>query len=167
MKFDSHCKTCTACWFPISAASVTKKIVALEDELKVQLFTRTTRKVVVTPYGVSLYDRCVDILRRLEDAEAAMRQMSESASGRVRMILPYSFGRGLSCITYLEAIPGWKIISASIARLLHTPQVPPSFAQCLQYLQFVPPNTSCRTRCILHVSEDNMPAIVINRLLFR
>jgi DNA-binding transcriptional LysR family regulator len=104
----------------ISAASVTKKIVALEDELKVQLFTRTTRKVVVTPYGVSLYDRCVDILRRLEDAEAAMRQMSESASGRVRMILPYSFGR----VTVVPELPAFREANPNIELEIHFNEAP-------------------------------------------
>lgn len=94
----------------ISAASVTKNIVRLEDELKVQLFTRTTRKVMVTPYGVSLYDRCVDILRRLEDAEAAMRQMSESVSGRVRIVLPYSFGR----VTFVPELPTFREANPNI-----------------------------------------------------
>lgn len=99
----------------ISAAAVTKNIVRLEDELKVQLFTRTTRKVMVTPYGVALYDRCVDILRRLEDAEASIRQMSESVAGRVRIMLPYSFGR----VTFVPELPAFREANPNIELDVH------------------------------------------------
>lgn len=99
----------------ISAAAVTKNIARLEDELKVQLFIRSTRKVAVTPYGVTFYDRCIDILHRLDDAEASIRHMSESVAGRVRMVVPYSFGR----VTFVPELPAFREANPNIELDVH------------------------------------------------
>jgi DNA-binding transcriptional LysR family regulator len=87
----------------MSVSAVTKSIARLEDELGTQLFNRTTRRIALTDYGQDYYERCIRILADLEDAEAAMRESSASAKGRVRMVLPFSFGR----VTLVPALPAF------------------------------------------------------------
>ncbi len=77
----------------MSVSAVTKTMARLEDELGTQLFNRTTRRLHTTDYGQQFYERCVRILGDLEDAEAALREGSLSYSGRLRVVVPFSFGR--------------------------------------------------------------------------
>lgn len=77
----------------MSVSSITKSVARLEDELGVQLLNRTTRRMALTDYGQEFYERSVRILAELEDAEAAMRQANVSPRGRVRTVMPFSFGR--------------------------------------------------------------------------
>lgn len=85
--------TAAAAKLGISASAVTKAISRLEDELGAQLFTRTTRQINITDYGQEFYERCVSILADLEDAEAQVRRGAASPRGRLRVVLPFSFGR--------------------------------------------------------------------------
>jgi DNA-binding transcriptional LysR family regulator len=77
----------------MSVSSITKSVARLEDELGVQLLNRTTRRMALTDYGQEFYERSVRILAELEDAETAMRQANLSPRGRVRVVMPFSFGR--------------------------------------------------------------------------
>ncbi len=77
----------------ISTSTVTKSVARLEDDLGIQLFNRTTRRLHTTDYGQAFYERCVRILADLEDAEAALRAGSASNHGRLRVATPFSFGR--------------------------------------------------------------------------
>ena len=53
----------------LSRSQVNKLTIDLENHLGVQLFYRTTRKVTPTDSGRAFYDRCVDILSNIEEAE--------------------------------------------------------------------------------------------------
>lgn len=54
-------------------SNVTARIRALEDELSLRLFERTTRGVALTPAGRRLLPHACDMIRRLEDAKKAAR----------------------------------------------------------------------------------------------
>ena len=45
----------------MSSSAITKSIAWLEDELGTQLFTRTTRRIALTDFGETFYERCVRI----------------------------------------------------------------------------------------------------------
>lgn len=85
----------------LSASAVTKTIARLEDELGTQLFNRTTRRLAPTDYGQEFYERCVHILSDLEDAEANLRRGSAVTRGRIRAVVPISFGR----VTLVPELP--------------------------------------------------------------
>ena len=85
----------------ISASAVTKAVVRLENELGAQLFTRTTRQLRTTEFGQEFYVKCVRILADLEEAEIAVRRDNKAVKGRVRAVLPFSFGR----ITVVPELP--------------------------------------------------------------
>src|SRR5882757_6756144 len=85
----------------MSVSAVTKAIARLEDELGTQLFNRTTRQVNTTDYGQDFYERCVQILDDLEDAESLVKSRSVATEGRIRAVVPFSFGR----VTLVPALP--------------------------------------------------------------
>lgn len=75
-----------------SRSAVNKLVMNLEDDLKVQLLHRTTRKVTPTPTGQAFYDRCLGILADLEEAERAVSQLQQEPRGQLRVNAPMSFG---------------------------------------------------------------------------
>jgi DNA-binding transcriptional LysR family regulator len=59
----------------------------LERELGTQLFTRSTRRVVITEAGVALLARAKSILEDVAEASAAVRQFAGGATGTVRLAI--------------------------------------------------------------------------------
>jgi DNA-binding transcriptional LysR family regulator len=78
----------------ISAAAVSRQIATLEDELRVPLLRRTTRSMSVTPAGRSYYERCVRVLREVDDAQAVGR--TAATEGLLTVSAPVTFG--LACV---------------------------------------------------------------------
>lgn len=76
----------------LSRSGVNKLVIGLENELGVQLLHRSTRVVTPTETGLAFYDRCVEILASLEEAERAIMQLHEEPRGRLRVNAPMSFG---------------------------------------------------------------------------
>jgi len=65
----------------LSKATVSDQVQALENALGVRLLNRTTRRVSLTEIGRGYYDRCVQLLQDLEEAdEAAGAQQPHAAS---------------------------------------------------------------------------------------
>jgi len=76
----------------LSRSAVNKLVIALENELGVQLLHRSTRVVTPTETGLAFYERCVEILASLEAAERSITQLHEEPKGRLRVNAPMSFG---------------------------------------------------------------------------
>ena len=76
----------------LSRSGVNKFVINLENQLGVQLFYRTTRKVTPTDTGRAFYERCLDILSSLEEAELAVSQQHSSPKGTLKINAPMSFG---------------------------------------------------------------------------
>lgn len=76
----------------VSRSAVNKLVIALENELGVQLLHRSTRVVTPTETGRAFYERCVEILASLEEAERSITQLHEEPKGRLRVNAPMSFG---------------------------------------------------------------------------
>ena len=76
----------------IKQSTVSKWVAALEDEVGVQLLTRTTRSVRVTEAGQQFYGRAKEILEAYEDATARLQTRAPELSGRLRVSLPVVFG---------------------------------------------------------------------------
>ena len=75
-----------------SRSAVNRLVIALEDDLGVQLLNRTTRRVSPTANGVAFHERAREILGDLDDAERDVRQSHREAVGRLRVNAPMSFG---------------------------------------------------------------------------
>ena len=76
----------------VSRSTVNKLVINLEDELKVQLLQRSTRKVNPTPTGLAYYERCLDILVEVAAAETEVSQLQTEPQGILKINAPMSFG---------------------------------------------------------------------------
>jgi DNA-binding transcriptional LysR family regulator len=72
----------------LSKTVVSKKISALEQELKTQLIYRTTRKLSLTEAGQVLYKHAEGINRQTQSAFESINELSNGVSGHVRMSVP-------------------------------------------------------------------------------
>jgi DNA-binding transcriptional LysR family regulator len=78
----------------ISPAAVSRQIGTLEDELRFRLLGRTTRKMAITAEGRGYYERCLRILREVDDAQALGR--TAATEGFLSISAPVTFG--LACV---------------------------------------------------------------------
>lgn len=76
----------------MSRSQVNKLVIALENELGVQLLHRSTRVVTPTETGLAFHERCVEILASLEEAERSTTQLHAEPRGRLRINAPMTFG---------------------------------------------------------------------------
>jgi len=76
----------------LSAPMATKHVARLEDWLGVRLLNRTTRRVTVTEAGTDFLGHCIEILDRLDEAEASASKTQSKPRGRLRINAPMSFG---------------------------------------------------------------------------
>src|SRR5690606_15512892 len=76
-----------------SKAVVSKYVGHLEDHLGTRLLNRTTRKLSLTESGSAYYERCLQILADVEEAEQAAGQLTAMPRGTLRVTMPVSFGR--------------------------------------------------------------------------
>ena len=76
----------------LSKSMVSRQISELEDELKVRLLNRTTRKLSVTEAGTVVYERAARIVMEAADAERDANCIEGAVRGRLRINAPMSFG---------------------------------------------------------------------------
>jgi LysR family transcriptional regulator, transcriptional activator for dmlA len=77
----------------VNAPSVTKRLAALEAQLGVKLFYRTTRRVSPTAEGEMLCERATGLLAAFVDTEEALRSQAHEPAGRIRLAATFGFGR--------------------------------------------------------------------------
>jgi len=68
-----------------STAAVSENVQALENALGGRLLNRTTRQVSLTEIGRDYYERCVQILHDLEEADEAAGALQLTPRGQVRV----------------------------------------------------------------------------------
>jgi len=69
----------------VTQAAISMQIRQLEDEVGLQLFTRTPRRVILTEAGESLLDRARKILREHDTAIAEIAELGGVEHGRLRI----------------------------------------------------------------------------------
>jgi DNA-binding transcriptional LysR family regulator len=77
----------------ISRTTVTQLVQQLEARLRVRLLNRTTRQVNVTADGAAYYERVVQLLADLDDAETSLSSAAAAPRGRLRVDMPSPFAR--------------------------------------------------------------------------
>lgn len=77
----------------VKQSTVSKWLVALEDQLGVQLLDRTTRSRRVTELGARFYQRALVVLDAYDSALSDIQHDDPTPRGRVRMNLPVVFGQ--------------------------------------------------------------------------
>lgn len=76
----------------MSKAMASKYVSGLEDHLGTRLLNRTTRRLSVTESGVAYYQRCVQILADVLEAEQAAGHLTAEPRGVLRISMPLAFG---------------------------------------------------------------------------
>lgn len=69
----------------LAPSIVTTHVKLLEDRLGVRLLNRTTRSVSLTDAGRTYYERCVQILSEIEDADEAAQALQSKPRGILRL----------------------------------------------------------------------------------
>lgn len=75
-----------------SLTVVSRKLSRLEERLGVRLINRTTRSLALTDEGARFYDRCVQILAEIEDAETEASSGRDTAIGMLKVTATFAFG---------------------------------------------------------------------------
>lgn len=91
---------------------VTKRLAALEARLGLQLFQRTTRRVVPTADGEALCDRAGGLLAGFAQLEAELQERHREPVGRLRLAATFGFGRlwlGPALAEFQALHPGLEI----------------------------------------------------------
>jgi DNA-binding transcriptional LysR family regulator len=77
----------------LTPSAVSKIVTRTEQRLGVQLLTRTTRKISLTPEGETYFQRCRDILAAIESAEAEVSSSAANLQGPIRVSASTSVAR--------------------------------------------------------------------------
>ena len=77
----------------LSPAVVSKRVSHLEQRLATRLFQRTTRQLTLTEAGQGFYERVVNILAGIEEAEAYVTRRNTVPRGTLKVTAPTAFGR--------------------------------------------------------------------------
>jgi LysR family transcriptional regulator, nitrogen assimilation regulatory protein len=72
----------------IAQSALSQQLAQLEDELGVQLFTRSPHGVSPTAFGEMFYEQSLEILQRLSDAVESVRQLGQNPRGTVAVGMP-------------------------------------------------------------------------------
>ncbi|MGI9452007.1 MAG: LysR family transcriptional regulator [Geminicoccaceae bacterium] len=77
----------------MAPSSVARGIGALEDDLGIRLWNRTTRSLSLTEAGSLYLERARRILAEVEEARLSVTQLEADPRGTLRLNLPTAFGR--------------------------------------------------------------------------
>lgn len=77
----------------LTPGTISKRIQALESELRVRLFDRTTRSIRITEEGATFLSHVERILIELERARASVGDNATRPRGKLKISAPASFGR--------------------------------------------------------------------------
>lgn len=75
-----------------STSTLSRQIAELEQQLGARLLNRTTRKLSLTEGGQAFYERAVQVLADLEEAEAMVSSAAAAPRGTVRLTCSHAMG---------------------------------------------------------------------------
>ena len=77
----------------ISKSVVSKRVAQLEQAVRATLFSRSTRRIALTPAGEAYLDFARSALRAVADADERLRDLRQELSGQIRLTAPVSWGQ--------------------------------------------------------------------------
>jgi len=96
----------------LTQPTVSKHVAALEQKLGSKLLKRSSRQLRLTESGKEYYQRCVQILDAISEAEAHVRHEQTQITGTLRLSTPIAYGR-LQVIPHMRKFlaqhPGLKL----------------------------------------------------------
>jgi DNA-binding transcriptional LysR family regulator len=76
----------------LSTTATSRHVADLEAHLQTRLLNRTTRRVSLTESGRAFYERCVQVLADLEEAEQEASRAAVVPRGTIKLTAPVNFG---------------------------------------------------------------------------
>ena len=76
----------------LSTSAVSRHVAELEAHLDARLINRTTRRLSLTETGSAFYERCVQLLADLEEAEEAVTSAAVVPRGTLKLTCSITFG---------------------------------------------------------------------------
>jgi len=76
----------------VSTSSLSRLVADLESHLGARLLNRTTRRLSLTDAGQAYYERCVQLLADLAEAEALAGQSAAAPRGRIKLTCSVAIG---------------------------------------------------------------------------
>jgi DNA-binding transcriptional LysR family regulator len=92
----------------LTPGTISKRIQALEEDLSVRLFERTTRSIRITEEGSSFLQHVERILQELDEARASMAASSGKPKGKLKVAAPHALARAYmapAVLAFIEAYP--------------------------------------------------------------
>lgn len=96
----------------LTRSAAGKSIARLEDILGVRLLHRTTRRVGLTADGQHFYEKAVQILADLQDAQASVQRGAARPRGVLRVTATEAFGRQVILPILSDYLERWPQLSA-------------------------------------------------------
>jgi DNA-binding transcriptional LysR family regulator len=96
----------------MSRAMASKTVAALEDHLGTRLLNRTTRRLSLTEAGVAFYERSIQILNDIWEAEQVAGRAASEPRGTLKVTMPLAYGLhrlGPVIADYAERYPQVKM----------------------------------------------------------
>ena len=106
----------------MSPPAVTRAIAALEDRLKIRLFTRTTRYVRVTDAGQRYLEDACRIIAEVDEADEAAAGINAEPKGHLAVTAPILFGRLFvipGIVDYLQRYPDMEVAAVFLDRVVN------------------------------------------------
>ena len=76
----------------LSQSAISRQIQSLENELKIHLFERHARGLVLTTNGEYLYKTANEVISKLKDVEATLSDEKDKINGKLTVTTVVSFG---------------------------------------------------------------------------
>lgn len=76
----------------VMPSTISKHVSFLEEKMRGQLIVRSTKHLSVSELGYRFYDRCLIILREVDETEAEMLEYQTEPQGKLRITVGPSFG---------------------------------------------------------------------------
>lgn len=99
----------------LTRSAAGKAVNRLEDRLGVRLLNRTTRALSLTDEGRVFYDRGLQILAAVDDAEASVAGRSGTPRGLLRLTVPDAFGRLVVLPLLRRYLEAWPDIQVEVS----------------------------------------------------
>jgi DNA-binding transcriptional LysR family regulator len=96
----------------VSKSAVSARVAHLEEQLRVRLLHRTTRRLSLTQEGLALYERCARVVAAADEAAAAAAGVGDTPRGLLRVNAPVAFAQeylAAPLAAYLERHPSVRI----------------------------------------------------------
>lgn len=96
----------------LTRSAIGKRITRLETELNTRLLQRSTRSLSLTEEGQLFYDRCLLILRELDEVKTTLAERQDKPTGTLRISVPITLGKQFvsrAISDYLQAFPDMQV----------------------------------------------------------